>query len=184
MAETLLTIGAFAKRAGIAASALRFYEDEGLIRSTRTSGGQRQYTQETLRRVGFIRVAQGVGLSLSDIREALDTLPDQRTPTKADWEKLSRSWRPLIQARIDAMTDLRDQLSSCIGCGCLSLKTCKLYNPGDIAQQHGGGPRYLMGDRPTKAYPPGTDVMVEAERAAAESAQSAPSAAQPFRIWP
>jgi MerR family transcriptional regulator, redox-sensitive transcriptional activator SoxR len=142
-----ITIGELAKRADVAASALRYYEDAGLIRSARTAGGQRQYPREVLRRVAFIRVAQTVGLRLDEIRAALAALPQQRTPTKADWERLSRSWKPLLDARIATLLALRDQLTSCIGCGCLSLKTCALYNPGDAAQTRGAGPRYLLGDR-------------------------------------
>ena len=144
MAESLIIIGALAKRAGVAASALRYYEDEALIRSTRTAGGQRQYTRDVLRRVGFIRVAQSLGLSLADIKAALATLPGERTPTRADWERLSRAWQPVLQARIDALTALRDQLGSCIGCGCLSLKRCALYNAGDVASARGNGPVYLL----------------------------------------
>lgn len=145
-----LSIGALAKRAGVATSTLRFYEDAGLMQSARTAGGQRQYPRAVLRRVAFIRVAQTVGLSLEEIRAALATIPDQRTPTKADWARLSRSWQPLIDQRIAALTALRNQLTSCIGCGCLSLKTCALYNPGDIANVRGTGPRYLLGDRRVK----------------------------------
>jgi MerR family redox-sensitive transcriptional activator SoxR len=100
-----------------------------------------------LRRVGFIRVAQTVGLSLDEIRAALASLPKARTPTKDDWDRLSRSWRPLLDERIESLERLRDQLGSCIGCGCLSLKVCALYNPGDVAGGHGAGPRYLVGDR-------------------------------------
>jgi MerR family transcriptional regulator, redox-sensitive transcriptional activator SoxR len=145
-AQTWITIGELARRAGVAASALRFYEAQGLIASSRTGGGQRQYPREVLRRVAFIRVAQTVGLSLDDIRAALATLPAQRTPTKADWERLSRGWQPLLDARIKTLTALRDQLTSCIGCGCLSLKTCALYNPDDAAKKLGTGPRYLLGN--------------------------------------
>lgn len=153
MTDTLISIGAMAKRSGVNASALRFYEDEGLIQSVRTAGQQRQFQKEVLRRVAFIRVAQSVGLSLSEIRSALAKLPDQRTPTQADWEKISRSWQALLQARIDALCGLRDQLSACIGCGCLSLKRCKLYNPDDSAGRRGSGPRYLLGDRPSVIQP-------------------------------
>ncbi len=110
----------------MAASALRFYEAEGLIRGGRSAGNQRRYPRETLRRVAFIRIAQGVGLSLEEIRAALATLPEQRTPTPSDLARLSRAWKPLIEARIASLTALRDQLDSCIGCGCLSLKSCKL----------------------------------------------------------
>jgi MerR family redox-sensitive transcriptional activator SoxR len=148
--DSWLTIGALAQRAGVATSAVRFYEAQGLLRGSRTEGNQRRYAKETLRRVAFIRIAQGVGLSLDDVRAALATLPEQRTPTPADWARLSRAWKPLIEARIAALAALRDQLDSCIGCGCLSLKTCKLYNPADSAARLGSGPRYLLGDRPPR----------------------------------
>lgn len=144
----MIAIGELAKRAGLAASALRFYESEGLIASARSAGGRRYFPKAALRRVAFIRAAQSVGLSLDDIRAALASLPDKRTPTKADWEKLSRGWRPLIDARIAAMERLRDTLTGCIGCGCLSLKACALYNSGDAARAKGPGARYLLGDRP------------------------------------
>jgi MerR family transcriptional regulator, redox-sensitive transcriptional activator SoxR len=146
MNETIITIGELAKRSGVATSAIRFYEEQGLISSTRTGGGQRQYRRETLRRIGFIRAAQAVGLNLAEIRSALGTLPGQRTPTRQDWERLSRAWQPLLQERIDGLIALRDQLASCVGCGCLSLKSCSLYNPDDIARRRGSGARYLLGD--------------------------------------
>jgi MerR family redox-sensitive transcriptional activator SoxR len=146
MARTTIAIGALAKRSGIAASALRFYEAQGLITSTRSAGGRRVFTRDALRRVAFSRVAQSVGLSLEEIRAALIRLPDQRTPTRSDWERLSRAWRPILDRRIDSLIGLRERLTSCIGCGCLSLKTCALYNPGDAAQTRGAGPRYLLGD--------------------------------------
>ena len=147
MTTTWIPIGDLARRAGVAASALRFYEAEGLIRSGRSAGGRRQYPREVLRRVAFIRAAQAVGLSLEDIRQALSGLPGARTPTQADWQRLSRAWQPLLDERIAAMTRLRDQLSSCIGCGCLSLRRCALYNPDDGAARLGSGPRYLLGNR-------------------------------------
>ena len=140
----LLTIGALSARSGVAPSALRFYEAEGLILSTRTDGGQRRFTRDTLRRVSFIRVAQQVGLSLDEIREALASLPDHRTPNKQDWGKLSRSWRPRIDARIALLERLRDRLDGCIGCGCLSMQACQLFNPGDRAAARGPGPRILL----------------------------------------
>ncbi|MBR7976179.1 redox-sensitive transcriptional activator SoxR [Burkholderia vietnamiensis] len=146
MDEVAITIGELAKRSGVAASAIRFYEEQGLISSTRTEGGQRRYRRETLRRVGFIRAAQAVGLSLSEIQSAIKSLPGRRTPTKQDWARLSLAWQPLLQARIDGLIALRDQLASCVGCGCLSLKACALYNPGDIAHRRGSGARYLQGD--------------------------------------
>lgn len=147
MAENLITIGALARRAGVAASTLRFYETQGLLGSTRTGGGQRQYPRSTLRRVAFVRVAQSVGLNLQQIAAALATLPDGRTPTRADWQRLSRAWAPLLDERIATLQRLRDQLGTCIGCGCLSLQRCKLYNPNDAAAARGAGPRYLLGDR-------------------------------------
>lgn len=143
----LIPIGDFAKRAGIAASALRFYEQQGLLASARSSGGRRLYPRSELRRVAFIRAAQAVGLALPEIAAALATLPGGRTPTAADWQRLSRQWQPLLDARIEALMRLRDQLTSCIGCGCLSLQRCKLYNPGDSAGLRGPGARYLMGDK-------------------------------------
>ncbi len=145
--HTLISIGELSKRAGVAASALRFYEDAGLITSTRSPKQRRHYQRDMLRRVAFIRVAQSVGLSLDDIRNALASLPEARTPTTGDWARLSSEWRPTLDARITALSALRDQLTSCIGCGCLSLKKCKLYNPSDVAATRGSGPRYLLGDR-------------------------------------
>jgi MerR family transcriptional regulator, redox-sensitive transcriptional activator SoxR len=147
MPDSYILISTLAQRAGVAASALRFYETQGLLVSVRSSGGQRQYTRSALRRVAFIRAAQAVGLSLDDIRAALATLPDQRTPTQTDWARLSRRWQPLLDARIAALIQLREQLAACIGCGCLSLQRCKLYNPQDVAATRGSGPRFLMGDR-------------------------------------
>lgn len=147
MATTWIPIGDIARRAGVAASALRFYETQGLIAAGRSPGGRRQYPREVLRRVAFIRAAQAVGLSLEEVRQALATLPGSRTPTQADWQRLSRAWQPVLDERIAALTRLRDQLSSCIGCGCLSLRRCALYNAGDGAARLGSGPRYLLGDR-------------------------------------
>ncbi len=139
--DSWLTIGALAQRAGVATSAVRFYEAQGLLRGSRSEGNQRRYAKETLRRVAFIRIAQGVGLSLDDVRAALATLPEQRTPTPADWARLSRAWKPLIEARIASLAALRDQLDSCIGCGCLSLTRCRVSNPDDAAG--GVGARFL-----------------------------------------
>lgn len=140
----VLAIGEVAARAGVATSALRFYEREGLISSTRTEGGQRRYHRDVLRRIAFVRAAQRVGLSLDDIRAALATLPDNRTPTAADWRQLSRSWRPLLDRRIAELQRVRDGLDTCIGCGCLSLRACGLLNPGDLAGEAGPGPRWLL----------------------------------------
>ena len=140
----LLTIGDFAGRSGVAQSALRFYEKEGLIRSTRTSGNQRRYQRSELRRVAFIKVAQQVGVSLDEIREALAALPENRTPTKADWARLSARWRHRLDERIALMERLRDRLTGCIGCGCLSLQRCNLINPQDRLAAAGSGPRTLI----------------------------------------
>jgi MerR family redox-sensitive transcriptional activator SoxR len=142
--EPELTIGAMSERTGVAASALRFYEAQGLISATRSSGGQRRYARSTIRRVSFIRVAQQVGLSLDEVRAALASLPEGRTPDQKDWQRLSNSWRPRIDAQIAVLERLRDRLGSCIGCGCLSLGVCKLRNPGDQAAQRGPGPRYVL----------------------------------------
>lgn len=142
----LLSIGEIARRSGVATSALRFYESEGLIRSERNESGHRRYHADVLRRVAFIRTAQLVGLSLGEIREALSSLPDSRTPNARDWERLARSWQPKLDERIALLTRMRDQLDSCIGCGCLSLASCGLWNPGDVAAELGDGPRYLLGD--------------------------------------
>src|SRR3954454_17796588 len=141
----LLTIGELAARSGFAPSALRYYEGLGLITSTRTSGNQRRYERSMLRRLAFIRTAQRVGLSLEEIEAALATLPSNRTPTKADWTRLSRGWRSRLDTRIAQLQRLRDTLDSCIGCGCLSLKRCNLSNPGDVVAPRGPGPVLLDG---------------------------------------
>lgn len=156
MAATLLTIGALSARTGVAPSALRYYEAEGLIRSTRQAGGQRRYARDTIRRVSFIRIAQQVGLSLGEIRDALDTLPERRTPTHDDWARLSAAWRPRLDAQIALLERMRDRLHGCIGCGCLSLDLCALLNPDDQAGKRGPGARYLLGDsapRPPGGFP-------------------------------
>jgi MerR family transcriptional regulator, redox-sensitive transcriptional activator SoxR len=147
-----LSIGAVSERTGVAPSALRFYEAEGLIHATRSDGGQRRFARETLRRVSFVRVAQQVGLSLDEIRTALASLPDNRTPTERDWEQLSTAWRPRIDAQIRMLARLRDRLDKCIGCGCLSMRHCGLLNPGDAVAERGPGPRYVLDDEPA----PGT----------------------------
>jgi MerR family redox-sensitive transcriptional activator SoxR len=142
------TVGEVADRAGVATSALRFYESNGLITSDRTPAGHRRYAADVLRRVSFIRVAQRVGLSLAEIRDALDSLPDRRTPTRTDWERLATQWRPMLDERIALLEAMRSKLDGCIGCGCLSLDTCEMYNPDDVAAGRGTGPRYLLGDPP------------------------------------
>ncbi len=143
-----LTVGEVATRAGVATSALRFYEANGLIVSDRTDSGHRRYHADVLRRVGFIKVAQRVGLSLDEIRTALDSLPDRRTPNRKDWARLAASWQPILDERIALLEAMKDKLDGCIGCGCLSLDTCALYNPADIAATGGAGPRFLLGDPP------------------------------------
>lgn len=143
-ANEYLTIGQTAKRSGVATSALRFYETRGLIIAGRGKGNQRIYHRSMLRRISLIRVAQTLGLSLQEIGEALATLPAQGTPTRKDWETLSQQWQISLDERIRNLQQLRDQLSSCIGCGCLSMKRCALYNPGDEAGATGDGPRYLL----------------------------------------
>ncbi len=134
-----LTPGEMSLRSGVAVSALHFYEREGLIASRRTSGNQRRYARETLRRVAFIRMSQRLGIPLSRIREALATLPGDRIPTSKDWARLSAGWREDLDERIVHLERLRDNLAGCIGCGCLSLKTCALANPDDVLAAHGPG---------------------------------------------
>lgn len=142
-AHDLLTIGEVVERSGFPASALRFYEREGLLHPTRTAGGQRRYERSVLRRLAFIRAARTIGVGLDEIREALDSLPNGRTPTKADWTRLSRAWRKRLDEQIEALVALRDGLDSCIGCGCLSLQRCRISNPGDRAATMGAGARFL-----------------------------------------
>jgi MerR family transcriptional regulator, redox-sensitive transcriptional activator SoxR len=152
-ARDLLTIGEVAHRSGYPPSALRFYERVGLLRTTRTSGGQRRYERSVLRRLAFIRAARTVGVGLDEVRAGLEQLPDGRTPTKADWSRLSRSWRGRLDEQIEALVALRDGLDSCIGCGCLSLRRCRISNPGDVAASRGPGavflPRRLREPLPT-----------------------------------
>jgi MerR family transcriptional regulator, redox-sensitive transcriptional activator SoxR len=139
----LLSIGQVAARAGLAPSAVRWYEQQGLVGATRTPGGARRFPRSVLRRLAFVRAAQNVGLSLAEIRAALDTLPEGRTPTARDWTRLSAGWRARLDEQIAALTNLRDGLDSCIGCGCLSLDRCALSNPGDVAAGEGAGARWL-----------------------------------------
>ncbi|GAB3088196.1 redox-sensitive transcriptional activator SoxR [Nocardioides zeae] len=139
MTATPLTPGEVAARSGVAVSALHFYERNGLITSERTSGGQRRYSRDVLRRLAFIRVSQRVGIPLADIARALATLPEGRTPTRRDWARLSRTWRGELEARITQLEALRDTLDECIGCGCLSLRSCALANPADELAERGPG---------------------------------------------
>ena len=144
-----LTIGEMASRSGVRTSTLRYYEERGLISSERTTGGQRRYARETLRRVAVIRAAQVLGFTLEEIRQALKELPRARTPDQHDWEHLSQSWRSRLDGRIAELEALRDRLSRCIGCGCLSLERCALFNPGDRAASAGAGAHYLFGSAPS-----------------------------------
>ncbi|HEX5512179.1 MAG TPA: redox-sensitive transcriptional activator SoxR [Actinomycetales bacterium] len=164
----LLTVGELSRRSGFAASALRYYETLGLIRATRTAGGQRRYERSTLRRLAFVRAARNVGLSLDEVATAMDSLPDGRAPTRADWSRLSRGWRGRLDEQIQALTALRDGLDSCIGCGCLSLRRCAISNPGDVAAAGGPGASYLPAAlrRPSEAAQP---------RSRAENVSHAPS---------
>ncbi|MEU5528835.1 redox-sensitive transcriptional activator SoxR [Micromonospora chersina] len=144
MHEATLTIGQLSERSGVAPSALRYYERLGLIRAERTGGNQRRYARTELRRVAFIRISQQVGVSLEEIREALDSLPSARTPTPDDWAALSKSWRDRLDEKIRLLGKLRDDLDGCIGCGCLSLQRCTLYNPGDALAAEGSGARLML----------------------------------------
>jgi MerR family redox-sensitive transcriptional activator SoxR len=148
--DELLTISEVAKRSGVAASALRFYEERGLIRSVRAGSGHRRFPRATLRRIAFIAFAQRVGLSLGEIARELAKLPEHRAPTGREWSKLSATWSSRIDERIAELTRLRSGLTECIGCGCLSLDRCWLSNPEDRAARLGPGPRYWVGDSPER----------------------------------
>jgi MerR family transcriptional regulator, redox-sensitive transcriptional activator SoxR len=143
MAADVLTVGEVARRSGFAASALRYYEGAGLIEAERSEGGQRRFERSVLRRLAFIRAARHVGLSLDEIRDLLAQLPAARTPTRADWTRISRQWRQRLDREIDALVALRDGLDSCIGCGCLSRQRCRMSNPNDVAAAWGPGAVYL-----------------------------------------
>lgn len=147
IARNGLTIGDVSDRTGLAPSAIRFYETEGLVFPLRNPSGQRRFDRSDIRRLSFVMISQGLGFSLPEIREALKSLPQGRTPTKRDWERISARFRRDLDQRIARMQVLREKLDGCIGCGCLSLQTCKLYNPEDRARRKGQGPRYLLGDR-------------------------------------
>lgn len=148
MRSNELSVGQVAMRSGVSISTLHFYESRGLIRSTRNAGNQRRYRRDVLRRIATIRIAQRIGLPLEDIRIALSGLPEARTPTRADWKRMSASWRRELDARIIQLSALRNQLSDCIGCGCLSLQRCNLSNPADLLAAGGQGPRRWPEDRP------------------------------------
>ncbi|HUR77262.1 MAG TPA: redox-sensitive transcriptional activator SoxR [Acidimicrobiales bacterium] len=142
-APELLTIGAAAARLGVKTSLLRFYEDAGLITSSRSDAGQRRYARDVLRRVSFIRAAQQVGLHLREIRDHLDTLPHDHAPSKEEWEVFAEAWRPRLDEQIRTLVGIRDRLASCIGCGCQTLESCQVFNPDDKAAREGPGARYL-----------------------------------------
>lgn len=146
-ANDVLTIGQFAERAGLAVSALRYYEAEGLIAPMRAPSGQRRFRRADIRRVSFIRIAQQFGYTLPQIKALMEALPQGRTPTAKDWRRISEEFRDSLDRRMETLRRMRDDLDGCIGCGCLSLERCKLYNAQDKAAQRGAGPRYLMGDR-------------------------------------
>jgi MerR family redox-sensitive transcriptional activator SoxR len=144
--DPMISIGELARRSGLAVSAIRHYEAEGLIRSIRSSGGHRQFRRADIRRVAFVQIARRFGFTLAEIRAELDLLPDGRTPNKADWTRISRHFRTALNARIVELERLRDRLDGCIGCGCLSMKSCQLYNAGDQVRDRGPGPRLVYGD--------------------------------------
>ena len=141
-----LTIGELSARSGVAPSALRFYEAQGLISARRTSGNQRRYDRSILRRIALVQAGRAAGIPLERIRNALDTLPSRRTPTRRDWERLSRSWRDDLDRQIETLQALRSRLTTCIGCGCLSIDRCELLNPDDEAAAFGAGAHYLARD--------------------------------------
>jgi MerR family redox-sensitive transcriptional activator SoxR len=143
-----LSIGEVAARSGVSASALRFYERQGLIASTRTDGNQRRYDRAVLRRIAFVQAGRAAGVTIAEIHEALDGLPTRRTPSREDWERLSNRWRDDLDARIETLQALRDRLTTCIGCGCLSIDKCDLLNPDDEAGARGAGAHFLRNDSP------------------------------------
>lgn len=146
----MIPIGQLSRRTGLAVSAIRYYESQGLVHPIRSAGGQRQFRRSDIRRLSFLQIAQQFGFTLPQIRAELAGLPDTRTPNKADWTRISRVFRATLDQRIDSLTQLRDNLDGCIGCGCLSLEKCRLYNSGDRAAKNGPGARYLMGDSPAR----------------------------------
>lgn len=148
MATTInISIGQLAERTGLSVSAIRYYETQGLIASERSAGGQRRFLRSDIRRLSFVMIAQQVGFTIEQIRTQLETLPNGRTPNKSDWTRMSRGFRKALDEKITSLKQMRENLDGCIGCGCLSLKKCKLYNPEDRAFTKGAGPRFLMGDR-------------------------------------
>ena len=149
--DPIISIGRLAARTGLAVSAIRFYEEKGLVSPTRGPGGQRRFRRSDARRLSFVLIAQKFGFTIAEIGEMLSGLPDARTPTEDDWSAIAALIRADLDQRIETLERLRDSLDGCIGCGCLSLKRCEIYNPGDEAEKKGSGPRFLMGDRPASA---------------------------------
>ena len=145
--SAMLSIGQLAERTGLSVSAIRFYETQDLVKPLRNSGGQRRFMRSDIRRLSFVLIAQQFGFTIKQIRKQLQMLPDERTPNKGDWAKISASFRVELNTKIESLTQLRENLDGCIGCGCLSLDKCALYNPKDRANMYGAGPRYLMGDK-------------------------------------
>ncbi len=147
---TTISIGQIAGRTGLSVSAIRYYENEGLVTPERNAGGQRRFLRADIRRLSFVLIAQQFGFTIAQIRDELQKLPNGRTPSVADWTRISKSFRKVLNDKIDTLQKLRDNLDGCIGCGCLSLKKCALYNQGDRAGNKGSGPRFLLGDKPSK----------------------------------
>ena len=175
--DPVLSVGELAARSGVAVSTLHYYESRGLLSAARSAGNQRRYPRAALRRVAFIRTAQALGIGLAEIGAALDGLPQQRTPTKADWSRLSGQWRARLDERIAALQALRDRLDGCIGCGCLSLRACALWNPQDRCAAQGSGPQRLIEQAPQVLTGPD-----DPPRAAAPArGRGAPSAARGAR---
>lgn len=141
-----ISIGQVAERTGLSVSAIRFYESQGLVNPVRNNGGQRRYLRSDIRRLSFVQIAQQLGISLEQIRQHLASLPAERTPTQRDWARISKQFRRELQSRIDVMTRMRDRLDGCIGCGCLSLDKCALYNPEDRLRRYGAGPQYILAE--------------------------------------
>lgn len=182
-AEPELSVGEVAARSGLAVSALHYYESQGLIASLRTAGNQRRYPRSVLRRVAVIKVAQRMGVPLAEIAQALQALPASRTPTAADWRRMSAQWREGLQERIRLLTQLRDQLDGCIGCGCLSLKECPLRNAQDVLAGAGPGPHFDPATVPERAKPRPSASSRRRSRVVAESG-SEPAVVHPAWIWP
>lgn len=161
MPEKELSIGQIAKRTGLAVSAIRYYETQGLVHSERNAGGQRRFRKADIRRFSFVIIAQKFGFTIAKIRTLLSELPNARNPTEADWNRIAKIFRSDLDARIATLEQMRDNLDGCIGCGCLSMKKCALYNPADAAEALGSGPRYLMGDSASDLAPRGLISTVE-----------------------